>query len=474
MSIITKNTSRPNSPIISLTLAAFIIFGGITSESLLAAESSESKFYLHAGDKVCFYGDSITQQRFYGADVETFVCTRFPDLHVKFVNSGVGGDKVTGGWAGGIDLRLKRDVFPFMPNVVTIMLGMNDAKYRPFDQKIYDTYTNGYEHIIQSLQAHLPGVRIVLIEPTPFDDVTEAPQFPGGYNAVLQRYAAFVRQLAAEHHLMCVDFMTPLLDVIQKAQAQAPQLAQLVIPGRVHPSPVGELVMAQALLQAWNAPAIVSVVTIDAQKVSVVKSENTTVVDLSNKGGQMSWSQNDASLPVPILGLHEDWPQFPPTQNDKWNQPTFVWTIPQPNWNQTNAAAEMMLNFSGFYQSLSREPLQVIGLPTGQYQLKINGQTVGEFSDSQLSVGINLAAIRTPMLEQAYQIQSLVWKQIQWHFFAWFGIQIRMMEDQDPRVQQSANALAADLEAQKDHDVEQLYLVAQPRTSHYELMRLIH
>ena len=182
-------------------------------------------------------------------DVETYVRTRFPDLHVKFVNSGVGGDRVTGGWAGPIDERLQRDVFPFKPNIVTIMLGMNDARYRPFDPQIFAAYTNGYEHIIHSLQEHLPGVRIVLIEPTPYDDVTFPPNFPGGYNAVLLRYAAFVRQLAAEHHLMCVDFMTPLLDVMQKAQAQDPELAHEVIPGRVHPSALGELLMAQALLQ---------------------------------------------------------------------------------------------------------------------------------------------------------------------------------------------------------------------------------
>ena len=79
----------------------------------------------------------------------------------------------------------------------------------------------------------------MLIEPTPYDDVTQPPKFPGGYNAVLLRYSAFVRQLAAEHQLMCVDFMTPLLDVMQKAQAENPKLAPEVIPGRIHPSAVG-------------------------------------------------------------------------------------------------------------------------------------------------------------------------------------------------------------------------------------------
>ena len=213
-----------------------------------AAGGDAGGFFLQAGDRVCFYGDSITEQRYYGMDVETFVRTRFPGLLVEFVNSGVGGDKVGGGWAGPIDRRLERDVFPFKPNVVTIMLGMNDASYRAFDPEIFATYQRGYEHIIASLQAHLPGVRIVLIEPTPYDDMTQPPKFPGGYNAVLLRYAAFVRDLAAEHHLACVDFMTPLLEVVQKAQAEDPKLAGEVLPGRVHPSAVGELVMAQALL----------------------------------------------------------------------------------------------------------------------------------------------------------------------------------------------------------------------------------
>ena len=81
-----------------------------------AAGAATKKFFLKNGDRVCFYGDSITEQRFYPAEVETYILTRFPKLQVRFVDSGVGGDRVTGGWAGPINLRLKRDVFPFKPN----------------------------------------------------------------------------------------------------------------------------------------------------------------------------------------------------------------------------------------------------------------------------------------------------------------------------------------------------------------------
>ena len=117
------------------------------------AMAAKQKFFLKNGDRVCFYGDSITEQRFYPADVQTYVLTRFPKLHVRFVDAGVGGDKVGGGWAGPINVRLKRDVFPFKPNVVTIMLAMNDASYRPFNQGISSTFEKGYEHIIRSLEA---------------------------------------------------------------------------------------------------------------------------------------------------------------------------------------------------------------------------------------------------------------------------------------------------------------------------------
>ena len=452
-----------------LKLPFWAIALGLMPVMTQAGDNAGATFYLKAGDRVCFYGDSITEQRFYGVDVAAYVRTRFPNLRVKFVNSGVGGDRVTGGWAGPIDLRLERDVFPFKPNVVTIMLGMNDAQYSPFDQKIFDVYTNGYEHIIQSLRAHLPGVRIVLIEPSPYDDVTEAPKFPGGYNAVLLRYAAFVRQLAAEHHLMDVDCNTPLVEVMQKIQAQNPKLAQEVIPGRIHPSAAGELVMAQALLEAWNAPAMVTSVAIDANKGRIVRSDNTVVRDLKNSNGTLSWTQNDRSLPFPILALHDDWWQFPPTERDGGSL-TFFAPAPRPQWDYTNAATEMIVLSSGFYQALDQEPLQVSGLQDGNYELKINGQSIGKFSAQELNVGINLARCRTPMLEQGYQVLDLVWQQVQWRFFAWRGIQTQLTFDHDVAVQKAARSLIAALEAQKEGFVREQYATARPQPAYYQLI----
>src|SRR5947209_19267725 len=66
-------------------------------------------FALRDGDRVVFYGDSITDQRLYTTFVESYVVTRFPGMKVSFVHSGWGGDRVSGGGGGPIERRLSRD-----------------------------------------------------------------------------------------------------------------------------------------------------------------------------------------------------------------------------------------------------------------------------------------------------------------------------------------------------------------------------
>src|SRR3954463_13859667 len=80
--------------------------------------ADEEPFYLKDGDRVVFYGDSITDQRLYTTYVETYVVTRFPKADITFVHSGWGGDRVGGGGGGRIDKRLKRDVFAYKPTVM--------------------------------------------------------------------------------------------------------------------------------------------------------------------------------------------------------------------------------------------------------------------------------------------------------------------------------------------------------------------
>src|SRR5512141_402203 len=217
---------------------------GLLLPLLLPTLPAQTGFYLKNGDRVVFYGDSITDQRLYTTFVETYVVTRFPRLDVQFVHSGWGGDRVTGGGGGPIELRLKRDVLPYKPTVMTIMLGMNDGRYRAFDPQIFRDYSAGYESIIRNVKAALPGIRITAIQPSPYDDVTRPPMFEGGYNAVLVRYGQFLKELAVQEGMSLADLNTSVVAALEKAKAENPELAAKIIPDRVHPSPGGHLLMA--------------------------------------------------------------------------------------------------------------------------------------------------------------------------------------------------------------------------------------
>src|SRR5579884_4346732 len=175
------------------------------------------QFQLKDGDRVVFYGDSITDQRLYTVITETYVATRYPNLDVTFVHSGWGGDKVSGGGGGPIDLRLDRDVLAYKPTVMTIMLGMNDGLYRPETEATDRAYFDGYRHIVEKMKSQAPGIRITAIQPSPYDDVTRAPNFPGGYNEVMRSFGKWIANYASEAKLHVADLNTSVVEMLRKA-----------------------------------------------------------------------------------------------------------------------------------------------------------------------------------------------------------------------------------------------------------------
>ena len=398
-----------------------------------SAAGAQSGFYLKNGDRVVFYGDSITDQRLYTTFVETYVVTRFPQLNVGFVHSGWGGDRVGGGGGGKIDERLKRDVIAYRPTVVTVMLGMNDGSYRAFDQKVFETYAAGYQHIVQALKTALPGLRFTLIQPSPYDDVTRPPTFEGGYNAVLVRYSQFVKELAQKEGLQVADLNTSVVAALTKANAADSALAQKIVPDRVHPGPGGHLLMAAALLKAWNAPAVVTAVELDAASKRTVRAENTKVSWSAGDGG-VYWSQVDGALPLPF--------------------------------EMNDAALALAVRSSDLVESLDQQPLKVTGLSAPRYLLKIDGEEVGTFTKEQLADGINLAVLPTPMLKQAKEVHTLTLKHNNIHFARWRQVQVPLQTETSPQVQKAMEALDA-LEADL---VQRQRAAAQPKSHRYELI----
>jgi lysophospholipase L1-like esterase len=370
------NDKRKNLPmrIARLVLVQLIALCGLLPA--LSSAQSAPRFYLKNNDTVVFYGDSITEQNYYNQWVELYTVTRFPAMRIHFYGAGVGGDRVTGGSGGPIDERLARDVFSHHPTVVTVMLGMNDGSYRAHDDQVQTTYANGYQNLLESIHAHAPGVRVTLLGPSPFDDVTRAPRFPGGYNAVMEQFSGLDRGLARKFDDSFVDLNAPVVAVLEKANALDPLVARLLLPDRVHPETLVHWVMAAALLEGWNAPALVSSVTIDAVGGSAAIAENASVEKIERNPDGLRWTETEQALPLAF--------------------------------SRDNAGQALLLQLTDIQHLLNQEQLRVTGLSYGQYALKIDDTSVGTFSSAELSAGINLADYGTPMRAQSQRVGWLV------------------------------------------------------------------
>jgi hypothetical protein len=314
--------------------------------------------------------------------------------------------------------------------VVTIMLGMNDASYRAFDQGIFNTYATGFEHIVQSIKENAPGARITLIQPSPFDDVTRKPNFEGGYNAVLVRYGQFLKELAGKNHLDLADLNTSVVAALEKANATDPATAAKIIPDRVHPLQGGHLLMAAALLKAWNAPAIVSDVELAAGRDGIVKAVNARV----RRTGDLSWTQVDSALPMPI--------------------------------DMNDPAVALSVRSSDVVETLNQQRLKVTGLTAARYALKVDGEEVGSFTREQLGNGVNLALLNTPMAKQAREVHYLTLLHNDLHFTRWRNVQVPRQNMITPTLQGAMDAI----DAGEAGVIKQQRLAAQPKEHTFELV----
>ena len=417
------------------TFIALFIFAPLLIVVSSIAQSPAKPYYLHDGDTVVFYGDSITEQRYYTQDVDVYTVTRFPHMQVQFFNAGVGGDRVTGGGAGPIDLRLSRDVVPQKPTVVTIMLGMNDGRYASLTPEIESEYKQGYEHILTSLESSLPGVRLTLLGASPYDEVTRSVNFPGGYNPSLVRFGEIDSELARKHNQTFIDLNAPFVASLQRGVAINPLATELILPDRVHPEATAHWFMAAALLKGWNAPSIVSATTIDADKLAVVETDKSHITEISKDTSGIGWTELDDALPLPF--------------NDKGAGDIFLHQI------------------SDIEKDLDQQLLTVTGLNPGAYKLTIDGALVATFTNAELAKGVNLANFSTPMRGQASRVSWLVRDRDDAHY-----VRLRMFVNQ-MKVGYVAEPAATDLLRFEKELQKQIYEVAQPTPHKYQVKAIV-
>jgi lysophospholipase L1-like esterase len=383
---------------------------------------------LHDGDRVVFYGDSITAQRLYTRFVEDIFLTRYPQMHITFWNAGVPGDTAYGGYTGDTSTRLRRDVLPHRPTVITIMLGMNDGYYMDFNPKYLDVFKTGYAKLLDSLQRESPEPKILLISPTPYDEVTHGTEF-ARYSDTVSRYSAAVKELAVSSHLGLSDFNQVETSLLNAGTQKNTSLAALLVPDRIHPSEASHWVMAAALARTWGVSPIISSVEIDAAVAKTIAVENSEVADLKAAEEKLQWTQTDKALPLPL--------------------------------SLDDAMIQFVLGISGL-EEMDQQLLRVSGFPAARYTLKIDGKSIASFTREQLSSGVNLAVYATPMESQARGVDGIELKRTRLdeaHF---------ILAIENPKISNDADATRA-IEAKDAALAAEQRAAAQPKPHRFEL-----
>jgi lysophospholipase L1-like esterase len=339
-------------------------------------KSPPAKLDLQDGDTIVFLGDSITHQCLYTQYIEDFFYTRMPNVHLRFHNAGVGGDRAADALA-----RFDMDVAAYKPKYVTILLGMNDGGYKQWDAATFDAYQKGMLDLLDKINGI--GATAIVMGPTMYDrdalllNPKSQRTFDSDtgkyYNAVLAFYGTFMRDQAAERGLAYVDMFAALNDLTAQQRIHDPNFT--MIPGAVHPNPDGHTVMATSFLEALHIPAVVcntqAMLTPKGWKVTVGPGGKAT--DVEGDADHLSFTAQDPALP---------------------------WILPP------ETAIGYKLAIAGHHHS--SEPFRVVGLSPGKYELKIDGQSVGTFPAPLLAVKIELQNYdKCPQYQQALAVAEL-------------------------------------------------------------------
>jgi len=425
-----------------------LVFVAIAALNALAAE-----FLIRDGDRVVFLGDSITEQRLYTTYLEAYALTRHPDWKLSFRNVGWGGDTA---WLrqrahpdenqlfaanetsqqtmveDAVGRGLARDVLPLKPTLVTVKFGMNDHSYQPFREDIFRAYVRSQTQIAKVLEAN--GARVAFLTPQPIEDKRPDPD-KDVRNQSLRQFSDGLKNVAAKTDATFVDQFDPYMAILLRERAGNP--AGFVGGGdAVHPGPVGQTIMAWAVLKGLGASAEVSYAEINSKTRKVAATRGCRIDKLEQTGGTLSFDRLDEALPMPI-----------------------------------DERAEAALKLAPVLEELSRLELRVTDLPAGDYDVTIDGELAGKVSADELAKGWNLANAAGPITKDARAVLKMVFDKNNVYFRRWREVQLFGFPGwtQGPEVEAKRAAELARLDQQIAELETAIDKARKPRSHHFEL-----
>ena len=205
--------------------------------------------------KILFYGDSITDMGRsrdtdgnafgYGVGYVNGVVSTLkfenPEKY-EFINRGISGNRVVDLYA-----RIKADVWNHEPDVVSILIGVNDVWHEIFGGNgvEIDRFERVYRMLIEDTKKRLPNVKFILCEP--FVLLGSATEEKYQEFCEVKKYAAVVKKLAEEYGAAFVALQAKFDEAAEK---HGP--VHYLYDG-VHPDLAGGKLIAEEWLKAFRA-----------------------------------------------------------------------------------------------------------------------------------------------------------------------------------------------------------------------------
>lgn len=228
--------------------------------------------YLKKGDRLAIIGDSITEQKMYSRIIETYLTVCVPELEITARQYGWSGET-----AEGFLRRMTNDCLRFKPTIATTCYGMNDHRYRPYDEANGQWYRRNYGAVAASLQA--AGARVILGSPGPVGKMPSWVKSASGtvedLNLNLCRLRNIDIEIAQELGIGFADVFWPMFTAGFAAQKK--HGPDFCVPGKdgVHPGWAGQTIMAYAFLKAMGLEG-------DLGRIEVTLAKNQNVVTMGS------------------------------------------------------------------------------------------------------------------------------------------------------------------------------------------------
>ena len=204
--------------------------------------------------KILFLGDSITDMfrnrevdeaiDSYGNSYVFIVKSKLSEVNpnkYQIINKGNGGDRSVDLYA-----RIKKDVWNYKPDVLSILVGINDIWHDVSHDNGVDIvrYERIYRMIIEDTLKELPNVKIILCEPFILNSAFRKDDY---YKLVeAYEYAKIVRKLSSEYNLEFVELQKPFIEASSKYGIET------YLYDGVHPNVAGATLIANEWLKTFK------------------------------------------------------------------------------------------------------------------------------------------------------------------------------------------------------------------------------